>query len=168
MKQRVKIWWKALIGGLLSVLGFSGCGSNGISDVIPDFFDAPAEYGMPHANYKLLGDVADSKGNPVKGIRVVFAPYGTSGGHQWENDTLYTDDKGHFERDKVRFEFGWVDDTVTFLAEDIDGEENGSFQTKELVGKDKITINQVKEGDGRWYEGDFEISAQITLEENAE
>ena len=168
MKQRVKIWWKALIGGLLSVLGFSGCGSNGISDVIPDFLDRPAEYGMPHANYKLLGDVTDSQGKPIKGIRVIFAPYGDPKQERWENDTLYTDEKGHFEREKIRFEFGWVDDTVTFLAEDIDGEENGSFQSKEVVGKDKITLTQVKEGDDHWDKGDFEISAQITLEENAE
>ena len=61
-----------------------------------------------------------------------------------------------------------MDDTVTFLAEDIDGEENGSFQSKEVVGKDKITLTQVKEGDDHWDKGDFEISAQITLEENAE
>ncbi len=162
MKHRISVWWEALTGAVLSLLGFSGC------EAINNIIEHPAEYGMPHANYKLLGDVSDSKGQPVKGIRVVFAPNGNSAENPWANDTLFTDDKGHFERDHAKFDFGWLDDNVTFLAEDIDGEENGSFKSKELVGKDHITVTKMKEGDGKWYTGDFEISAKITLEENAE
>lgn len=160
MKQRINLWWKALLGAIFSLLGFSGC------EAIQNIVDPPCEYGMPHANYKLLGDVKDSKGNPVKGIRVVFAPYG-QGEDRWENDTLYTDDKGHFEREKANYMFGWPDDTISFVAEDVDGEENGSFQSA-VVGKDGITITKVKDGDGNWYQGDFEISTQISLKEKSE
>ena len=162
MKQRISLWWEALIGGILSLLGFAGC------DVFQNIVDPAAEYGMPHANYKLLGDVTDAKGKPVKGIRVIFAPYGDPTQEHWENDTLYTDDKGHFELEKAKFMFGWVDDQITFLAEDIDGKENGSFKSKEVVGKDQVTVTKLKEGDGSWYTGDFEIKAQITLEDSAE
>ena len=162
MKQRISLWWEALIGGILTLLGFSGC--NAIHNII----DPPAEYGMPHANFKLLGDVSDTKGKPIKGIRVIFAPYGNPSQEHWENDTLYTDDKGHFELAQARFMFGWVDDNITFLAEDIDGKDNGSFKSKEVVGKDNVTVTKLKDGDGRWYEGDFEISTKITLEEDTE
>lgn len=162
MKQRISLWWEALIGGILTLLGFSGC--NAIHNIIYP----PAEYGMPHANYKLLGDVSDTKGKPIKGIRVIFAPYGNPSQEHWENDTLYTDDNGHFELAQARFMFGWVDDNITFLAEDVDGEANGSFKSKEVVGKDHVAVTKLKEGDGHWYTGDFEISTKITLEENAE
>ena len=162
MKQRISLWWEALIGGILTLLGFSGC--NAIHNIV----DPPAEYGMPHANYKLLGDVSDTKGKPIKGIRVIFAPYGNPSQEHWENDTLYTDDKGHFELDHAKFVFGWADDQITFLAEDVDGTENGSFKSKEVVGKDNVTVTKLKDGDGRWYEGDFEISTKITLEEDTE
>ena len=148
-----------MVGGILTLLGFSACNN---------LVDLPAEYGMPHTNYKLLGDVSDTQGKPIKGIRVIFAPYGNPTEMHWVNDTLYTDDKGHFELDKAKCEYGWVDDSITFLAEDVDGKENGSFKSKEVVGKDHITVTQLKKGDGHWYEGDFEIKTQITLEENAE
>ena len=151
-----------MIGGILTLLGFSGC------NTIHSIIDPPAEYGMPHANYKLLGDVSDTNGKPIKGIRVIFAPYGNPTEGHWADDTLCTDDKGHFEKECAKFEFGWVDDQITFLAEDVDGEENGSYKSKELAGKDKVTITQTKKGDGNWYEGEFEIKAQITLEDNAE
>ena len=158
MKQRLTFWWEALLGGILSLLGFSGC------KALSHIFDTRAEYGMPHANYKLLGDVTDTKGNPVKDIRVIFAPYGNPTEEHWENDTLYTDEKGHFELEQTRFMFGYVDDSITFLAEDIDGDKNGSYKSKEIVGKDNVTVTKLKEGEG-WYTGDYQISTKITLED---
>ena len=38
MKQRISLWWEALIGGILTLLGFSGC--NAIHNIV----DPPAEY----------------------------------------------------------------------------------------------------------------------------
>ncbi|MBO4264312.1 MAG: radical SAM-associated putative lipoprotein [Bacteroidales bacterium] len=162
MKKRLSLWWEALTGGILTLLGFSGC------DAIQHIVNPPVEYGMPHANYKVLGDVTDPDGKPIEGIRVIFAPYGNPVEEHCENDTLHTDSKGHFELDKAKFMFGWVDENISFLAEDVDGNENGSFKSKEIAGKDKVSVTKVKEGDGRWYTGDYEISTQITLEENAE
>ena len=152
-----------MIGSILSLLGFSGC--NAIQNII----DMPAEYGMPHANYKLLGDVQDTKGQPVKGIRVIFAPNGNPEQEKWDNDTLYTDDKGHFRLDRARYQFGWVDeDKITFIADDVDGKENGSFKSAKVKGKDKITVTKVKDGDHNWYSGEFEIGTHITMEEKSE
>lgn len=160
MKSRLLHWWEALIGGILTMLGFSGCGDN--------IIDFPVEYGTPQANYKVMGEVSDTKGNPVKGIRVIFAPNGNPTQRQWDNDTLYSDNKGHFELSEAKYKFGMVDDNVTFLAEDVDGNDNGSFKSKTVMGKNHITVTNVKSGRGNWYSGDYVISTKITLEENAE
>ena len=50
------------LGALLGILGFSGC-----------FVTAcKKEYGCPNADFKLVGDVKDSEGRGIEGIRVVF------------------------------------------------------------------------------------------------
>ena len=63
MKAALGKGWKWLLGIFMSLLGFSGCGKIGIFR---------EEYGSPYANFKLLGDVKDMKGNPIRGIRVVY------------------------------------------------------------------------------------------------
>ena len=156
MAQRIKLWWELLIGGILSLLGFSGCNS------VKNIIYPPAEYGMPNATYKLAGDVSDTKGKPVKGIRVIFEPEGVP--DSWDNDTLYTDAKGRFQLDRTKYIFGAIDSNITFLAEDVDGEENGSFKSNAAVGNGPITVTQTKKGDGKWYNGEFEINTHITLE----
>lgn len=150
----MKIRWQYALGGLLALLGFSGCGKIGWG---------MTEYGQPHANYKVLGEVKDPDGKPVEGIRVVVAP---GPDHpSWYNDTLYTDAKGQFQKEQIRF--SWPDEfkdgTVQF--EDVDGDKNGSFKTKELKASD-LSIKQDKKGDGRWYGGDFTITANATLEKD--
>lgn len=150
----MKIRWQYALGGLLALLGFSGCGKIGWG---------MTEYGQPHANYKVLGEVKDPDGKPIEGIRVVVAP---GPDHpSWYNDTLYTDAKGQFQKEQIRF--SWPDEfkdgTVQF--EDVDGDKNGSFKTKELKASD-LSIKQDKKGDGRWYGGDFTITANATLEKD--
>ena len=150
----MKIRWQYALGGLLALLGFSGCGKIGWG---------MTEYGQPHANYKVLGEVKDPDGKPIEGIRVVVAP---GPDHpSWYNDTLYTDAKGQFQKEQIRF--SWPDEfkdgKVKF--EDVDGAENGSFKTKELKASD-LSIKQDKKGDGRWYGGDFTITANATLEKD--
>ena len=161
MKQRINTWWKAILGGIMTLLGFSAC------DVVGEIISPRCEYGQPHANYKLLGDVKDTKGTPVKGIRVVFIPTGNTEERGWNNDTLYTDAKGHFEKATATYDWPGGHDKFTFVAEDVDGAANGAFQRKIMRAGD-VTTSQVKKGEGSWYDGDFEVSADIILEEDTQ
>ena len=106
--------------------------------------------------------VKDSGGKPVKGIRVVFVPRGETEEQSWENDTLYTDDKGHFELDRARYQWPGDTDKFVYIAEDVDGADNGSIKST----KDTPDVKKVKKGDGSWYDGDYEVSATITLDKD--
>ena len=156
MKSALKNGWKWLLGGLLTLLGFTGC-----EEGFLDIGGGEDMYGVPSARYKVIGDVKNTSGNPVKGIRVVVDIVPSN---PRENDTLYTDDKGHFEKDPLRYD--WPDDLekVTVKFEDVDGAENGSFRTKELKRSDLQVKQTEKAGKGGWYEGAFTITADAVLD----
>lgn len=155
MKSALEKSWKWLLGALMSILGFSGCEEIGI---------IRCEYGQPHADFKLIGDVKDSKGKGIEGIRVVFRPVENEE-ETWENDTLYTDAKGHFERERLKHD--WPDNAqkASIKFEDVDGSEHGSFKTK-ILGSSDLTVEQAKKGDGNWYSGVYTIRAEAVLEED--
>ena len=96
----MKIVWKYFAGSLLALLGFGSCRQIGLFR---------AEYGQPHANFKLIGDVKDAAGKPVEGIRVVANPTENEE-EAWYNDTTYTDARGHFEVEQPTVDTG---NTVT-------------------------------------------------------
>jgi len=138
---------------IVLLLGFSG------------FFnscESPAEYGMPHADFEIKGIATDeTNSQPIQNIRVIRQIYENFG------DTLYTDSEG-----KYAFEFQEFppspESTFHLKIEDIDGEENGGdFGTKEI----DVTItkaDQVKKGDGSWYDGKFVKTQNIELEKTYE
>ena len=146
MRIALKKGWKWLLGSILTLLGFSNV-----------FIGCKKEYGCPNADYKLVGEVKDTKGNPVEGIRVVFAP-----AENYGIDTTYTDARGHFETGHLRVTF--LTDNTKVLFDDVDGPAHGSFKSKEL-GRDGFLIEQTKKGDRHWYEGEFTIQADAILEE---
>ncbi len=142
------------LGGLLALLGFCGC-----------FVVAcRKEYGCPNATFKLTGDVKDAKGKGIEGIRVVFRPDADEE-YTWENDTLYSDANGHFEKDRLKHD--WPDEArnASVKFEDVDGKANGAFKTKVLT-RDELTVEQSREGDGNWYSGIYTIYADAVLEED--
>ena len=120
----MKINWKYAMSGLLAILGFGSCDKEGT------IFGGGGlcMYGQPHANYKFLGDVKDETGKAIPGIRVVFSPEEDK--PSYVNDTLYTDQAGHFEKDRLKY--SWPDEarTAKVKFEDVDGEANGRFETK--------------------------------------
>ena len=152
----MKINWKYALSGLLAILGFGSCDKEGT------IFGGGglAMYGQPHANYKFLGDVKDSDGKGIEGIRVVFFPEEER--PSYVNDTLYTDQAGHFEKDRLKY--SWPDEarTAKVKFEDVDGEANGRFETKTIT-RDELTVKQTKKTDDAWYEGDFTIEAKAVL-----
>ena len=157
MKAAFGKGWKWLLGLLMGLLGFTGCGKLGIFRV---------EYGCPNADFKLVGDVKDANGKGIEGIRVVFTPHADAPEEQqkWESDTLYSDARGHFEKEQLKHSWpdGAKDAAVKF--EDVDGSAHGSFQTKILKGSE-LSVEQTKKGDKNWYSGEYTIQAQAVLEE---
>ena len=152
----MKINWKYAMSGLLAILGFGSCDKNGT------IFGGGglAMYGQPHANYKFLGDVKDSDGKGIEGIRVVFLP--EEDRPAYINDTLYTDETGHFERNQLKY--SWPDEAAkaSVKFEDVDGEANGRFETK-TIKRDELTVKQTKKSKDAWYKGDFTIEAKAVL-----
>jgi putative lipoprotein (rSAM/lipoprotein system) len=153
MIASLKKGWRWLLGALLTLLGFSGCDRIGLFRV---------EYGSPHSDYKLVGEVKDKTGKPIEGIRVVFDFNPEYQGEYKVNDTLYTDAKGHFEKERVS-DIYWNTAAITKF-EDVDGAEHGSFKTK-ILTNDEMVMEQTQKGDGHWYGGVYTVHADAVLEE---
>ncbi|MBQ7467693.1 MAG: radical SAM-associated putative lipoprotein [Bacteroidales bacterium] len=140
--------------GLLFLLGY-GCSKEKEEDI-------PCMYGEPRADYKLIGNVKDSDGNPIYGIRVVFVAH-KDDQKGILNDTLWTDNNGHFQADKLKYYF--VDNAKNAIIqfEDVDGPKNGEFKNKTLQSTD-FSVNQTRNRDGVWDMGTFTIKADTTLD----
>ena len=149
MKTRIIKTGQAVLAFLLALLGFSGCGGMG-----------RAEYGCPHADYRIQGKVTDVKTKePVKNIRVVFAYDGLES--EWGyKDTLYTDDEGMIAREYSSMTFSNSSMQVKF--EDIDGWDNGLYDTK-ILDEQNLPVKQTEKGSGHWYHGVYTITADVEL-----
>ena len=149
-----------LYGFLMTILGFSGCGKLSHEN------NYIVEYGQPYAEFKLVGEVKSSEGKPIKGIRVIVKPYVASTEQQIldrRRDTLFTDSEGKFSKEKLKHTWPNEMKGSTIVFEDIDGPENdGEFESKTLSDKD-FSVEQVKKGEGHWYDGDFIVTANATL-----
>jgi len=143
--MKAKNLFRTIAGGILSFLGFGSCGCDPTCPI-----DAPvAEYGVPHAEYKIMGTVKDSNGNPIPGIRISCEKL-------WADDTSSEEDGSFLYQGD-----GFPEKTVRLIFEDVDGDENGGlFKTKEV----DVEPSQVKEGQGNWDQGTFEGSVDVTLE----
>ena len=139
---------------ILGVLGFSACG--GDDDDGPS--STPSAYGTPTANYIYRGTVTDEEGNPIEGIDVKLN--GVVMGSLNASLVIKTDKNGVFRT-------GWLNtsqtrvETIDFV--DRDGEANGGdFESQTLEVKD-LDSKKVTEGSG-WYQGEFEVQANVQLE----
>ncbi len=157
MKNVINNIWKHLAAAVLGLLGFASCDITGSGLIM---------YGEPHADFKALGTVSDEAGNPIEGIRVAISlhrhydntPDVIYDPNDWyENDTLFTDDKGAYLLDHSVFS---APDDVTIVFEDVDGEEHGGEFLSETV---KTGVTRTKKGDKNWYGGAFEAKADVTL-----
>ena len=80
-------------------------------------------------------------------------------------DTLYSDAQGHFEKERLKYD--WPDnlEEASIQFEDVDGSAHGAFKTKELK-RSELTMEQTKKGDKHWYSGEYTIKADAVLEED--
>lgn len=132
-----KIFYRLIVALLGPVIVSSGCTSS-----------PGGEYGAPHAEYKLDGTVVDEAGAPIGGIEI-----------QFDETVTYSDSDGNWI---IESSERFCDDDCYVTALDIDYEENGFFQEKEMA----LDLVKTAESDGRWDEGSFEQhNIEIVMEE---
>lgn len=152
----MKVWVKSLIGSLLALLGFQSC-----DPLLGAKMYGPkvVEYGCPEAHFMFIGEASDEAGKPIPGIRIAVLPNGDND-EIADRDTLYTGENGKVESPLT---YTWPDtERIVVKFEDVDGEANGSFESKQLSGKD-LSIEQTGEGSGNWYQGEYTITAKAVL-----
>ncbi|MCL1933909.1 MAG: radical SAM-associated putative lipoprotein [Candidatus Azobacteroides sp.] len=137
------------LAGLISLLGFTGCKDN------------LEEYGSPSADYTVKGAVVNkTTGKPVGGIGIHIGypgqttMYGTPSTTYESKTYVTTDAKGEF---KITTSFFYTpNQTLSIYADDIDGEENGLFQS-EVIQADFSNAEQSKKPNG-WYQGEYTVT----------
>lgn len=144
MKLRSHRWYNAVLAALLSMLGY-GCSSS----------DEPVEYGTPHADYIIKGQVTDEAGNPIQGINVK-APYGSYLSSQFAQ-IVETDAAGKFTLKEFSSQKGHE-----IVFEDVDGEANGGLFKSETIHVETLPKTQTEKGSG-WYRGKFDVQADVKL-----
>lgn len=158
MNKKINKLFNAVTASLLSMLGFSACGNSGGGD-------EPCLYGTPISGYHFKGTVTDEQGTPIKGIKVVTQM--NQGDVTRRIDSTYTDTNGGYQTvDKdfyTTLDYATKNKLVSVSFEDVDGENNGGeFETAKSEGDD-ITVKQIEKGDGSWYIGKYELTADKKL-----
>ena len=129
MGKKIKLFSKRIIIRLFQFLGISslltafGCGSRG--PFIAMYGVEPVDmYGTPSNYFILDGTVTDSNGDPIQGIKIT-----AKGKHEDAPSDVFT---SNFSNEKGYYRLRWNDSnrndmSFYITAEDVDGEENGSF-----------------------------------------
>lgn len=153
----MKNLWKHITAVVLGLLGFASCDIIGVGLCM---------YGEPHADFKAIGKVTDEAGKPIEGIRVAVqqhrhynnTPDVIYDQNDWyDNDTLFTDAEGKYQLERMVFD---APHDVKIVFEDVDGEANGGeFESSTATPE----VKKTKKGDGSWYGGAYEVSADATL-----
>lgn len=155
MKVKFLHWYNALAATLLSLLGFSSCGSEFGKD-------EPCLYGSPTSSFHAKGNVTAEDGTPIKGIKaVVVEDYGNAGSYRM--DSAYTDSKGDYVTKEKSMDgtIDWVhkEKRLKVILEDVDGGANGGEFATDTIKSENITVKQVGKGEGTWDWGSFEVTA---------
>lgn len=137
---KIVLVMRRLIYLLLGALGFTACSESMM-----------CEYGTPTAHFTVKGRVTDADGKPIKGIVVSSKDvYGLD---------AVTGEDGQFATKTIPA----VGIHGTLLFTDIDGAENGGEFETQTVDLDTLPETKVAEGDGHWYVGEYEVTADVKL-----
>lgn len=103
----------------------------------PDMYGTQvAEYGVPVMEYMVKGKVTDAEsGQPVKGIEVTS---------EESYVQVYTTENGEFTCEGMTF----PDGAVSLTFKDVDGEENGLYEQKQI----EVPVEKSEDGSG-WFAG---------------
>jgi len=149
-----KKWYRianSSLSALLVLLGFEAC--SGIES-------SGEEYGTPTVDFHVVGQVTDAEGKPIEGIRVTTRGYYDFNDGTMEQ-TTYTDKEGRYAAKEVK-SIG-IDPGMKVVFEDVDGEANGGLFAADSISSDAMAKEKVKKGDGNWYEGGYELTANAKL-----
>lgn len=149
-----KKWYRianSSLSALLVLLGFEAC--TGMEN-------GGEEYGTPTVDFHVVGQVTDAEGKPIEGIRVTTRGYYDFNDGTMEQ-TTYTDKEGRYATKEVK-SIG-IDPGMKVVFEDVDGEANGGLFAADSVSSDAMAKEKVKKGDGNWYEGGYELTANAKL-----
>lgn len=149
-----KKWYRIANGALSSLLvllGFEAC--TGMEN-------GGEEYGTPTVDFHVVGQVTDAEGKPIEGIRVTTRGYYDFNDGTMEQ-TTYTDKEGRYATKEVK-SIG-IDPGMKVVFEDVDGEANGGLFAADSISSDAMAKEKVKKGDGNWYEGGYELTANAKL-----
>ena len=157
--------FRIIAGAILSLLGFNSC------EMLGDIFLPRCEYGSPHADYKIIGEVKDQDGNPIKDLQVKYRHFqGTWTNEQgeeqeeWFEQEFVTDENGTvhsflgdwrpiYSEDMKRIEVHLID---------VDGEANGLFDTRVLTGEE-VNVSLKENKKDTWNTGTYTVSFSATL-----
>ncbi len=159
--MRIKFikWYNMLLTTIISMLGFGSCNNNDGSD------DIPCEYGCPITEFKIGGTVTDTKGTPLEGIQVsvVMQPSpDVTDLPSLQTTTTLAD--GTFMTGKMDMtSLTEVSTKVKVKFDDIDGTANGGQFDSKTVSIAELKRKQTKNADGKWYQGEYEYSGDISL-----
>lgn len=142
MKKVILKKYNKLISIFLSMLGIGGT----ISFTSCENITPAAEYGTPHATFKIYGKVASKQGVKIPQIKVVMY-----------YDSSYTDEHGNYQVQVSAFPSS-QDFILKF--EDVDGEVNGAYETKDTLIS--FVNPQFENGSDSWYAG--ETSKELDIE----
>ena len=160
MKTNRRVFIKNMnwaLAGIIGMLGFTGCDITGTK-----------EYGSPHADYTVKGKVVSkTTGKPIEGIQVglgysysdIQPMYGTRSAPFTAKSYVLTNAKGEFKiTDRSE-----IVQKLPASVEDIDGEENGLFQSKQLEIDFKDAVHSGKSKN--WYKGEYTVTVNVELTE---
>lgn len=149
-----KKWYRianSSLSALLVLLGFEAC--TGMEN-------GGEEYGTPTVDFHVVGQVTDAEGKPIEGIRVTTRGYYDFNDGTMEQ-TTYTDKEGRYATKEVK-SIG-IDPGMKVVFEDVDGEANGGLFAADSISSGAMAKEKVKKGDGNWYEGGYELTANAKL-----
>ena len=147
-----------MFAALITLLGFTGC---------EKIHSSMEEYGSPYADYTVKGAVVDkATGKPIAGIRVGYSSgyqcgvmYGPPMPSYTPKASVLTDAKGEFKlTDKSYRVFA-----LPVYVQDIDGKENGLFQSETLQVDFRKAEHSGKPKS--WYMGEYTVDVNVELTE---
>ncbi|MDL2231267.1 radical SAM-associated putative lipoprotein [Porphyromonadaceae bacterium OttesenSCG-928-L07] len=124
-----------ILSFFLILLGFASCDDEG---------EERCEYGVPSAKFKVKAKVV-SEGTPIKNIRAILSE---SGDKYPFPDTAYSNNEGEIDLQAYGFP---TNTNFDLILDDIDGKENGSFQSDTVSVH--FTNPKFVNGSG-WYQGE--------------
>ena len=149
MKAKVRHIYELIAGAILSLLGFTAC------DKEENIEMRPAEYGMPHATFKVMGNVkAAESSKPIEGIVVKFSRESEKD-RSWETAEFKSDKNGMVDGSTQ----AWPSEEGIMLTfEDIDGEENGGLFAPDTLRAKDLQIKFVENPEKGWNKGVYYIT----------